>query len=260
MTSWTDVTNEALQNIGSQAFISSLTEDSTEAQAANVLFDPTLRMLLRTAHWNFARKQIIMSLISAAQGTPENPPGTPPVPPLPWLYEYAYPSDCLQARYVPALVQPTTTSPPLTTAPNQSFTPLPQNPSYGVKFLIASDTNALTGTPQTVVLTNMPKAQLVYTAYIANPDLWDSTFREAMMYSLSAKLINAIARNKALFDEMAALAQNVVNQARVSDGNEGVTSQDHLPDWMAVRGATGFIGYPGYTWMGWSNFSLGGGF
>lgn len=258
MTSVVDVVNEALQNIGSQAYISALDEGTPESNAANVLFDPTLRMLLRAAHWNFARKQIVMTLISAAQGTPENPPGTPPVPPLPWLYEYAYPSDCMQARYVPGLVQPTTQTPPLTTAPNQNFLPLPQSPQFAVRFLVATDTNALTKTPQTVILTNLPQAQLVYTAYIGNPDLWDSAFREAMMYSLSAKLINAIARNKALFDDMAAMAQNVVLQARVSDGNEGVTTQDHEPDWISVRGATAAIPYAGYNWMGWGNFSLGG--
>lgn len=199
-----------------------------------------------------------MTLISAAQGTPENPPGTPPVPPLPWLYEYAYPSDCIQVRFVPGLVQPTTQTPPLTTAPNQNFLPMPQSPQFAVRFLVATDTNALTKTPQTVILTNLPQAQLVYTAYIDNPDLWDSSFREAMMYSLSAKLINAIARNKALFDDMAAMAQNVVNQARVSDGNEGITNQDSIPDWIAVRGATAAIGYAGYNWFGWSDLSLGG--
>lgn len=238
-----------------------MNEGSTESDAAQILYGPTLKMLLRAAHWNFARKQISMTMIFAANGTPENPTGTPPFPPIPWLYEYAYPSDCMKARYVPALLQVQGgTTVPLTTAPQATFLPVPQNSAYGVKFLVGTDTAPLTGTPQTVILTNLPQAMLVYTAYIDNPDLWDSAFREAMMYSLSAKLINAIARNKALFDDMAALAQNVVNQARVSDGNEGVTDQDHLPDFIAVRGTTGSFMYPGYSFQGWDNFSLGGGF
>ena len=40
--------------------------------------------------------------------------------------------------------------------------------------------------------------------------------------------------------EQVEIASSVILQARISDGNEGATSIDPLPDWMAVRGLTGF--------------------
>src|SRR4051812_38928967 len=91
------VCNQALLQIGARSTIASLTEGSVESNACNILFTPTFEMLARSAPWNCLRKQATLTLIAAAQGTPENPDGTTlPLPPSPWLYSYAEPSDCLQ--------------------------------------------------------------------------------------------------------------------------------------------------------------------
>jgi hypothetical protein len=254
VTSPIDVINESLQVIGSQAFISSLDDGSTEANAASIFYEPTLKMILRSAHWNFARKQVALTLVKAAAGTTSNPNGTDPTPPPPWLYEYAYPSDCLKVRFLPALYQGAVTNPPLTTAPAMM---IPASPlaNYGVPFVVGGDKDAV-GNRATMIFTDLSQAQAVYTALIDDPDLWDSSFQQAMVYTLGAKFVNAIARNKALFDDMAAMAANIVNQARVSDGNEGTTTSDNLPDWMRVRANSGLL-FAGTWYQGWDNFSLG---
>jgi hypothetical protein len=54
---------------------------------------------------------------------------------------------------------------------------------------------------------------------------------------------------------MQRMAMGLITQARVRDGNEGVTTVDREADWMAVRGgmSSWSIGsyYNSYDQMGW---------
>ena len=38
------------------------------------------------------------------------------------------------------------------------------------------------------------------------------------------------------------MLKGLLDQARISDGNEGVTPNDHVPDWIAVRTRYGGLG------------------
>src|ERR1700719_4577737 len=105
MVSAVDVANMALDNIGARYSITSLDPPQPAPNAVMVArhYQPKIDALHRAAHWNFTRKQAALSLLRAANGTPENPSGTTlPIPPVPWQYEYAYPSDCLLARFLVA--------------------------------------------------------------------------------------------------------------------------------------------------------------
>ena len=111
MTSILDIANRALSAVGARSgaagsvtALQSLNASSNEAFQVNLLLNPTRDDLLRAAHWNFARKTALLSLLKAAPGTPENS-STPTAwssayPPPPWLYSYGYPSDCLKMRSV----------------------------------------------------------------------------------------------------------------------------------------------------------------
>jgi hypothetical protein len=60
---------------------------------------------------------------------------------------------------------------------------------------------------------------------------------------------------------MIAIVRGIVDTARVADGNEGVTSTDHVPDWMAVRGVTAYWmanAGPG-CFLGWQSLACPGG-
>jgi len=159
----------------------------------------------------------------------------------------------MKARFIlPVWNQPAVT-PPFTTGPSNILTQwgLPG----AIPYQIASDTVASNLTK--VILTNLPTAQLVYTRKIDDPDLWDPSLVQAMVSTLAASLVNPLARNAQLFKDQVGVAGSIVQQARVSDGNEGTTQQDHLPDWIAVRGVyadTGGVGpYYGY----WDSFVCG---
>lgn len=239
--------NRSLLMVGSRSQISSLSEGSTEANAISVLYQPTYEQLSRTAPWNCLRQQKELTLLAAAEGTPENVDGTTmPLPPTPWLYEYATPSDSLQIRYlVPTLPNSTPSGQtPLTTA---SYTTGPWlGASFNIPFAVAYSVDS-NNAPREVVLTNQSQAQAVYTVNQPNPTVFDSLFEQALVASLGAYLVPALSLDLALMDRCKQTAEQAISIARVRDGNEGTTSQDHIPDWIRARsiGGAGQWGYGG---------------
>ncbi len=249
MTTDTDICNRALGLIGGRTTIASLQENSNEARVCRLYYDTTLGSMLRAAHWNFARKVAYLSLLKSAPGTPENTQATaaaawsPAWPPPPWLYSYAFPSDCVLVRYI---------SPQLYTTGMGSSVPVFSIPSMGAappfvqlrpqKFQVGVDTDAQ-GNQTRVVLSNQDQAIGIYTARVTNPDVWDESFQEAMAAALGVRICIPISGDKAMMKLAAQNAMQAVVGARVSDGNEGLTSQDSIPDWIRIRGV-------GLDWMG----------
>lgn len=196
-------------------------------------------MLGRSAYWNCLRKQVTLTLLKAADGTPENQNGTTlPLPASPWLYAYAYPADCLLLRYLlpPYTVTNTGISPLAGIGWAQSNTMTPNTP-----FAVAYDTD-INGDPMRVVLTNLSQAQAVYTVDCEDPDQWDSSFQEALVAGLGAKLVMGLTGNMQVAAAQIRVATAIVMDARRSDGIEGLTVVDHIPDWITVRGYDGYWG------------------
>jgi len=253
-----DIANRALLLVGARAQVSSInpSDGSVEGDTLSTLWTPTFESLGRSAPWNCLTKTITLTLLQAAKGTPENPLGvTLPVPPAPWLYAYAYPSDCLLFRFaIPSLPAGSGSSPPATTVNNSAGFWLPSQGQIPFAVTTLGDTN---NSPILVVLTNQSQAQAVYNADISNPQIWDSLFQAAMVASLGAFLVPALNLNLALLDRSVKMAEEAIKRARAQDGNEGVTTMDHTPDWILARsGGDGFTRYStnsfsGYTSMIW---------
>jgi pimeloyl-ACP methyl ester carboxylesterase len=158
---------------------------------------------------------------------------THPVPPVPWLYEYAWPSDCLAMRFV--MPQPV---PPATAVPLMTNTGIMNWPrvTTSLPFVPAIDLDA-NGNQIKVILTNACRAQGVYTARIPNVDLWDASLQNAVIGALAAWMCLPVTGDKALMQMRVQLAVGLIQAARISDGNEGITSTDHEPDFMRARNA-----------------------
>lgn len=236
------ISNRSLLGVGARTQVSSISpsDKSAEADALSVLWTPTFEALGRTARWNCLRKSINLSMIAAAQGTPENPDGTSfPIPEFPWLYSYAYPSDCLSFNYiVPSNPVGTSGGVPQTTVNNNAATIIPTGGQ--IPFVVSSSLDA-NNNPIIIILTNQDNSLGVYTANIPNPAIWDSMFQAAMVASLGAFLVPALSLSLSLMQLCIKQAEEIIALARTADGNEGVTSMDHLPDWMRARaGAQGF--------------------
>lgn len=238
------ICNRSLLSVGARAQISSLQEGSTESNALSVLYQPTFEQLARTAPWNCLRQQVTLTLLAAASGTPENPAGlTLPIPPQPYLYAYALPSDCLQMRFImPIYPNNAGSGIPLTTAS------VVANSTYGaflqIPYAVAYSTDS-GGNPIQAILTNQTQAQAVYTINQSNPVIWDSLFEAGMVAALSVYLVPALSLNMPLMQLSIKTADGIIAQARVRDGDEGVTSQNREASWMTARNQGGSIGWCG---------------
>lgn len=253
-----NIINRALLSIGSQSQVSSLNEGSAQANAAATLYTPTFEQLGRSAPWNCLRKEATLTLLAAAQGTPENPDGTTLLlPPVPWLYQYAYPSDCLQMRFIVPSLSNSVSGVPIFSVNTGAPTGIYNNRNIPFAVAYATDTN---NNPINIILTNQTQAIAVYTVNQPNPQIWDSLLQGAMVASLAAFFVPALSLHMPLMQVQIKLAESMIEQARVRDGNEGTTSMDHLPDWLRARqGASGYFwngsatngfNWPGVCWPG----------
>ena len=217
----TTIYNLALSAIGTRSTVASPTENSAESNALNLHYAPAIESILQAARWNFARRQALLTVLNdATQSQPV---------PTPWLYEYALPSDCVQARYVMPTIM-------LNSASSTVGTPsAPTALGPPVKFLMSTDLDT-NGNQIMVLLTNQIQATLVYTSRITNPNLFDGSFIEALSVYLGARVCMALTGDKALTKGTYEHAASLCKTAQASNGNEGLTVIDNVPDWMKVRG------------------------
>lgn len=250
MTAPVDIANLALDAVASRARVSSI-NPSDGSQAGDICsrqYQVRLDSLSRSAHWQCLRRQKTLTLLKSAAGTPTNADGSGPTPPEPWLYEYALPNDYLKARFIPALISQNNAQTPVMA--NLTLTPPPFIERVAIPFAIAIDTD-VNDIEIKVLLTNWSNAQLVYTAQIANPDLWDSQFTTAFVAVLASFMQTPLNANTALLGQNISIAKAVIDAARISDGNEGPSTVDHLPDWIAARGWRGIQDTFASGWMPW---------
>jgi hypothetical protein len=256
-----DLCNIALGQINARADqITSLDPpappNNKAAQVMSQLYQLQADAVFRAAHWNCARKQTQLSLLKAAVGTPENPSGSGPTPPVPWRYEYAYPVDCLKVRFlIPMPNLPGVAAAPIMTNVGVNFMP---HVNTSMPFVPASDIDA-DGNAIRVILTNAPRAQGVYTARLANVDLWDPSLQNAVIGALAAWAAPGVSGSTDRQKMAIGIASALISAARDSDGNEGITQMDIIPDWMRVRDVGGFAGFgpmAGGAYMaGWDSWA-----
>jgi len=268
----TDIANQSLDAIGSEIVLGDIQDGTREAQVCLRAYRQCLQDLLRAAHWQFARKQTPLLLLGDATGQTV---GVGTAVMRPWVYCYAYPVDCVRMIYVPQgrlnagepqgnYAIPDT---PLTTGgvPTSALIGHRLQPS---PFLIARDVNyppvqgqiwwEVQGeSPQgrTVVCSNVQQAIGVYTSMVLYPSEWDGLFRRAMIAYLAQAIALPISRDKklgmSLRAEQIKIAKMAITEARIADGNETVSSTDHLPDWLRTRNVGGAWGGYRNTWGGW---------
>lgn len=248
MASEVSICNRALQAIGTRTSIAALTESSVEARNCNLIYEDTRDEILQMAYWNFAQKTAYLSLLKSAPGTPSNTTSTATAwstdfPPPPWLYEYAYPSNCLAVSRIIQQIQNYYIGTPYTSAGSSTY---PYAIGPGSPFEVTTDTD--TNDEQiNVVLTNEYQAIARYTMRVENPQNFGAQFVEALVQALAAKLALALSGQVAMANMKFAQANAIIAEARASDGNEGLTVIDSTPDWISIREdcnfgvATGFI-------------------
>lgn len=168
-----DVINLSLVRIGYKLRIGSLFDGSPAAKAALDIYGQTRDEQLRLDDWGFAQREVALTLQKTAP-VPGYIPGvttwSPALyPQLGFIFQYAYPADCIKVRSLRAA------------APV-----LPDFFPTAKVFSIANDNTF--APPQKVILTNLASAVAVYTGRITDPATWEASFTEALAAALARRL------------------------------------------------------------------------
>ena len=198
-----DVVNNALIRMGRERMIGSLWEGSKSAQLALRIYAQTRDEVLRQFDWDFAERQVSMTLLKSAPMAGYFPPNgwTSAYPPRPWAFEYVYPTDCLKVRAVkwPSYFL---------------YNPDPR----AELFSIGNDAPLADPTAYVkVLLCNVPDAVIVYTGQVTDPSEWEADFVEAIAAALSRRLAPALVG----LDPAKLEAQDEMSSATVAQRQEG---------------------------------------
>lgn len=229
MPSQVEIANMALDVIGARSTIASLNEGTPEANAINRQYPNALDSVLRAAHWNFARRQVPLTLLQDGTNGGKVP--------TPWLYEYAYPSDCLLMRRIMPSVQVT----PVAGGTGQPSPVAAMAPP--VKFILSTDMDA-SGNPVQVILTNQPQAVGIYTFRNQNTQMFDPLFVQCLAHYLGARICIPLTGDKVMMKNAMEMAHQFSLDAQAKNGNEGITVIDTMPEWIRVRGYAADWAYP----------------
>lgn len=110
---------------------------------------------------------------------------------------------------------------------------------------------------QRVILTNQEFATLGYIKQITDPNVMDTQFQTAWIHLLASRLCVTLTGDKQLANLMIGMANKLIEEARKSDGNEGLTVNDVTPDWIRGRGINWTEYYSGpYNGFDWQSLGL----
>lgn len=294
----TSIANQALDQAGLTFTLGDIQDGTRPAQVCLRWYTECVRQLLRSAHWDFARREADLVLIADATGQTANV-GT--IVPSQFIYAYEYPTVCAKVRFIPrnpllqpavpsSNIQPANPSSPLTTGTGAP--PYLTNPQIPSRFLISNipdyipsniqqgptDTRGISPTGRLVILSNVQNAKAVFTIDAMYPNVWDHKFRQAVVSLLAAYIAlplhtqgradkAAVRLGTQMRDDNAKLAMQAIQAARISDGNEGWYSSDISVDWLRIRNNGGGFGNwgawdgpgPGYCIGGWDSVMIPGG-
>lgn len=177
-----DIVNQALRDAGVPLRIGDIYEGSEAAKTALEIYGQARDELIDAKDWSFARRIVSLVLLKGP------PPGggynfaTPwsPIYPSPgFLYEFSYPSDCLNLRAIISPPGPMPDADPLPALWRLDNDPTP---------IVTGTPPVASGPPQKVILCNVTNAIAVYRAQITNIAQWnDPGFVEALVNSLGKK-------------------------------------------------------------------------
>lgn len=168
------ICNMAISLTGQGKYIGSILEPSAEAQACNLHYVPSLQELLGEYSWRWATKKVPLALVrDLTQPGATSDESTPPAP-LPvaslskWMYQYAFPADCVKFRRLPNLMK------------HDSLDSL-------IEFEVGAGVD-LSGNPATLIYTDMINAWGEYVYLCLDPTIYPSLFVKALYYLLGSKI------------------------------------------------------------------------
>jgi len=193
--------NMALGLLGTKMTVADEDEDSAEALACRTFYDLALETALAAHDWNFARRYVDLAELSVT-------------PPNGWAYAYGWPAGCARFRHL--------TNGSRLAAPHLKW---------------EAATVLVDEVLVRAILTDVEAPEGCYTAILTETTLFPPSFTRTVAAALAADIALPLTQKTENENRMQAKLQAAIMRAAVDDGNEGVTSlDDHMPDWLAVRG------------------------
>lgn len=190
----------ALNHLGDRYDITTLSEQSPEAEQVNLVFDNVRDALIRQYPWTWSLRY---SKPAALVGTP----------PAGWAYMYVYPADALKVWRIVNPLDPA----------QDSLPPLP--------FRVVRNNSDVH-----VIVTNETEPEFEYSKRVTNTFEWDSLFDMALSWAIASHIAMPITGDTTIADRVTRKAQIEIGNAMREDGNEGVSrKQSRDPDWIRMR-------------------------
>ncbi len=185
-----DIWNQAFRAGGVPLRVNEAFEGSEAARTALELYSQCRDELIDSKDWSFARRIVVLTLLKGpppANGYNFAQPWSAIYPTPGFLYEYAYPSDCLNLR---SIIPPPGPMPDLDPIP--ALWRLDNDPTP----VVSGSPPIASGPPQKVILCNVTNAIAVYRAQVTDPAQWgDPGFTEALVESLGKKFAVAFGQS-----------------------------------------------------------------
>lgn len=191
-----DIVNTALARLGDVATVSSLDEASAQAQYASTFYPIARDSMLEMHDWRFAIRRVTLAAVTADT--------------FEWSYAYAVPSDMLRAVSVLEATSSATDS-------TQAFD-------------IMDD-----GSGNTIILTNLVDATLLYTVRVTDTTKFSPLFVDALAWLLAAQLAGPLLKGDtgmAVTKSCMGMYGAVLARARESDAMQRKIAPTHTPAWM----------------------------
>jgi hypothetical protein len=196
-----DIYNLALSNIAAKSRVNSLTEDSNEKKVCDAHYENAREIILEDHDWNFASFFETLALVK------ESTDAVPP--PLPWLYEYTYPSTCVKIREITRELD---SEPP-------------------VAFSVGLNDNK----SGKVIRTDKQDAKARYTFRITNPALFTPRAVEAIGWKLATLIAITLTGNLKLKQSAEESYLRAIIDAKSSNYNENINRKSADPSLIAAR-------------------------
>ncbi len=195
--------NLALSAAGTDASVSSPTEQSREAEVCTFWYDIARDQVLRAAHWpeakGFKRLAVLAERDTAVDWDSNAPePG--------YAFAYGLPSDLLYPRNL-------TTFTRFTMGLYQNITP--------------------------ALMTNLESAILVYTLRQEQVQNWNAQLQLAIAYALAAYVTMPLLGKLKRAELMQKTANGLIGEARATMLNSTDDEYQTMPEWITARGFSG---------------------
>ena len=205
MQSAVEICNVALSSYLGARPITSLEQQTPEAEACRLHYDRVRRSLLERADWVFATRREVLARLADNDRADR------------WAYRYARPAGMLKLRWVNDAAM------------------------MGVAHANGRNPDALREITADAIYSHIPGALVEFTADVTDPTLFPASFGDALAAALAAAIAMPITRDGAKMQAAQDHAAALLEQAMVSDaGNRPIIAQVYIPQSLQVRG----IGVP----------------